>query len=167
MDILILDFLEAYKNLDELCKQILSNESGISQYIIEMECEEQEHKGVPGWDNDYKQLKRMKKIRNKLVHDTDSFEQQLFSEEDIEWLKSFRSRILQLTHPFALLDQLKMNSAKTTGRKEIHSKTEVRQEVHTNITPPTNRKSRRVKIVVGCVLLAAIMLTIILFLKYT
>lgn len=39
MDNMILEFLEAYKSPDELCKQILSSDRGISEYIDEMERE--------------------------------------------------------------------------------------------------------------------------------
>ena len=37
MDNMILEFLEAYKSLDELCQQILSSDRGISEYIDEMD----------------------------------------------------------------------------------------------------------------------------------
>lgn len=36
MDNNILEFLEAYKSFDELCKQILSSNQGVTEYINEM-----------------------------------------------------------------------------------------------------------------------------------
>ena len=86
----ILDFLEAYKNLDELCKQILSSDVGVSQYIEDMEKETQGLYYVTDWEKDYKKLKHMRFIRNQLVHDPNSFNNNLVTLEDIEWIKVFR-----------------------------------------------------------------------------
>lgn len=98
-----LKFLEAYKSLDELCKQILLNDKGISQYIEEMEHEIYGKIYVKGWEKDYKQLKHMRWIRNRMVHEVNSFNYYNISENDIEWLKNFRQRILSRTDPFSLL----------------------------------------------------------------
>lgn len=35
----IMEFLETYQQLDELCRQILSSDRGISEYIDEMDYE--------------------------------------------------------------------------------------------------------------------------------
>lgn len=62
-------FFEAYKRLDELCKQILSCDgSGVSRYIDLMEEDRRGGWLVNGWEQDYKQLKRMlhqKESKNK------------------------------------------------------------------------------------------------------
>lgn len=50
----ILEFLDAYKNLDKLCRQILSSYRGVSEYIDEMNNESQGYR-IAGWDRDYKQ----------------------------------------------------------------------------------------------------------------
>ena len=103
----ILEFLEAYKSLDELCKQILSRNSGISGYIEEMNKENQGGIKIACWEKDYKQLKKMRWMRNQLVHEPDSFQNNSVSVEDIEWLKDFRLRIMECTDPFSLLHQAK------------------------------------------------------------
>lgn len=73
----ILEFLEIYKNLDELCRQILSSDRGVSEYIDEMDFDNQRGQLVAGWERDYKQLKRMRWIRNRLVHEVDAFDENL------------------------------------------------------------------------------------------
>lgn len=118
MNNMILDFLEAYKSLDELCKQILSSDKGISKYIDEMNYERQGHMIVTCWEKDYKQLKKMRWIRNQLVHETNSFQDKLVDVEDIEWLKNFRTRILECTDPFSLLYQSRSVKRKTTKQDE-------------------------------------------------
>lgn len=103
----VLDFLEAYKSLDEICKQILSSNRGISQYIDEMDETGQMNIVVPQWKEDFNQLKRMRRIRNQLVHEVNSFDYCNVEQEDIEWLCNFRSRILERKDPFALLHNRK------------------------------------------------------------
>lgn len=76
MENLIIDYLSAYKHLDNLCKDILDSDVGITEYIDEMENEfGQGSIYVLGWNSDYKQLKHYRWIRNKLVHEADSFDE--------------------------------------------------------------------------------------------
>lgn len=118
----ILEFLDIYKNLDELCRQILSSDRGISGYIDEMSNESQGYR-IAGWERDYKQLKRMRWIRNRLVHETDSFEDNLANAEDIEWLHTFYHRIMECTDPFSLLHQSENMNRKTDKRGKCAEKT--------------------------------------------
>lgn len=113
----ILEFLENYKKLDELCRQILSSDRGVSEYIDEMSHENQGYR-ITGWEKDYKKLKKMRWIRNRLVHETDSFEDNLFSVEDIEWLHTFYRRIMECTDPFSLLHQSENISKKTVKQEK-------------------------------------------------
>lgn len=112
----ILEFLEAYKSLDELCKQIFNSEKGISTYIEEMENTLHGYNTIPCWKEDFLKLKNLRWVRNKLVHETSSFEHSLFSYDDILWLQTFRSRILKCTDPLALLHQSCIKSAKAYAK---------------------------------------------------
>lgn len=101
---LIIDYLAAYKHLDQLCKDVLDSDVGITEYIDEMEEEKTwGTRYVSGWNEDYKQLKHLRWMRNKLVHEVDSFDETEISESDIEWLETFEWRILNEQDPFALL----------------------------------------------------------------
>lgn len=102
MDSRILNFLECYKQLDELCKQVLVSDKGISSYIEQME-QEHQHYYVEGWDRDYKRLKNLRWKRNRLVHEVDAYSSYDITEDDIFWLSEFRERIMQQRDPFALL----------------------------------------------------------------
>ncbi len=59
----------------------------------------------------------MRWIRNQLVHETNSFQNNLVNIEDIAWLKTFRSRIMEGTDPFSLLYQSRNIKRKTTKQK--------------------------------------------------
>lgn len=113
----VLEFLEAYKKLDELCKQILSSDRGVSQYIDEMNHESGGYR-IAGWERDYKKLKKLRWIRNCLVHENGSFEKNLFSIEDIEWLHTFYRRIMECKDPFSLLNQSKNMDGKSNKQKQ-------------------------------------------------
>lgn len=114
----ILEFLEAYKSLDDLCKQIMSSDKGISKYIDEMNHESYGHMRVDYWEKDYKQLKKMRYIRNKLVHEVNSFQENIINIKDIEWLENFRTRIMECTDPFSLLYQSKNTERKINKQEE-------------------------------------------------
>ena len=112
----ILEFLDIYKKLDELCRQTLSSDRGVSEYIDQMNNERQGYR-IAGWQGDYKQLKKMRWIRNCLVHESDSFEDNPVNIEDIEWLHTFYHRIMECTDPFSLLYQSE-NMNRKTGKQE-------------------------------------------------
>lgn len=149
----ILIFLEAYKNLDELCKQILSCDIGISKYIEDMEKEVQGLYYVTDWEKDYKKLKHMRWIRNQLVHDANSFENNIVTLDDIEWIKDFQSRIIKCTDPFSLLNQLRNQEGgvKTVNNSLSNAK---KQEDLAN-----NKKSKR-SVIVVVILLAILLISI-------
>lgn len=117
----VLDFLQAYKELDELCKQIFypaggRNAKGISGYIEEMErCRGGD--GIEGLQEDCKRLKHLRYVRNKLVHEADSFGKSLFTEEDVRFLKRFRARVNAGRDPLTLLrKRRKVGSSPGKGR---------------------------------------------------
>lgn len=73
---------------------------------------------IAGWERDYKKLKKMRWIRNRLVHETDSFEDNLVNVEDIEWLHTFYRRIMECTDPFSLLYQSEKMNGKTDKQEK-------------------------------------------------
>lgn len=97
-------FMNAYKHLDNLCRDI--NDLGVTGYIEEMERDmENDHIGVPqvpSWENDYKQLKHYRWIRNRIVHENHVDEDELCEPEDAEWLEEFYHRIIEQTDPLTL-----------------------------------------------------------------
>ena len=107
-------FLDAFKALDTLCKDCLSDSRGVSAYLEEME------KASPpfprGWAEDYKELKRLRWLRNRIAHDENP---PAVGEKDIEWLDAFRARILQSRDPLAQREALRRK--KNAGKKPAAS----------------------------------------------
>ncbi|MFA5450149.1 MAG: DUF6548 family protein [Clostridia bacterium] len=96
-----MNFFDAYKKLDSLCKDIYEN--GISSYIAEMEQYKYNSFRIPNWDFDYKKLKKYRYVRNKLAHESNTHESDFTDEDDIKWLQDFYQRILERRDPLRLL----------------------------------------------------------------
>lgn len=107
-------FLDAFKALDTLCKDCLSDSRGVSAYLEEME---KASSPFPrGWAEDYKELKRLRWLRNRIAHDENP---PAAGEKDIEWLDAFRVRILQSRDPLAQREALRRK--KNAGKKPAAS----------------------------------------------
>lgn len=114
-DNIILEFLDAYKKLDRLCKNLFMSEKGISEYITRIEIEDCEHMDAACWE-DYQQLKKLRWIRNQLVHDINSFHINIVSTKDVEWLNHFYNRIREGTDAYSMLTCTKKKETKKTSK---------------------------------------------------
>lgn len=93
-------FMESYKHLDNLCKDM--NGIGITGYIKDMEQEPNGDFYVDEWKKDYLQLKHYRYIRNQIAHENYANESDMCSAEDTAWLDKFYQRIMGQTDPLAL-----------------------------------------------------------------
>lgn len=100
-----MSFLQEYKRLDNMLKDIYENEKGVTSYIDEMTALKKFVGSVPGWNSDYTMLKKYRHIRNRIVHDNDCDEQSLCTQDDILWIMQFHRRILEQKDPIALFYQ--------------------------------------------------------------
>ena len=69
-----MDLIESYKHLEKLCGELLNDERRISAYIDEMVNTSRGSYYVRGWDDDLKQLKHYRWVRNKIAHEPDCTE---------------------------------------------------------------------------------------------
>ncbi len=108
MNYLNYEFFDEFKSLDNLCRDIygksIDNKLGVTLYLEDME--KNSYQGlcvIPSWSADYHRLKKVRNLRNELAHSNNSFSYENCSEEDIHFVRSFRTRILNQTDPIALL----------------------------------------------------------------
>ena len=107
MESINLKFYEAYKKLDQLCKQVLSSNYGVSEYIAKMENTVwQERQDVQSWNDDLKQLRHVRWIRTDLSHRPGSFEETVCTQDDIDWIHEFYIKLLNQTDPVSLLSHI-------------------------------------------------------------
>lgn len=97
-----MSFLESYKHLDNLCKDMFSSEKGVTTYIETMEHTAGGSYRITGWDSDYKNLKHYRYIRNRIVHDNYASENSMCTDSDTAWINNFYSRIMNRNDPLAL-----------------------------------------------------------------
>ena len=96
-----MSFIDSYKRLEKLCSEIYNDNHGVSSYIDEMINMPIGARYVPGWDEDLKQLKHYRWVRNQIVHDPGCTEENMCEYGDAQWLDNFRSRIMAANDPLA------------------------------------------------------------------
>lgn len=93
-------FMQSYKRLDNLCRDM--NGVGVTGYLQDMDSAPKGRARVPGWDDDRRQLKYYRHLRNRIAHENDACEEDLCSPADAAWLEDFCRRILERTDPLAM-----------------------------------------------------------------
>lgn len=115
-------FIDSYKRLEKLCGEVLNDDRRISAYIDEMLNIPSASSFVEGWNDDLKQLKHYRWIRNQIVHDPECHEESMFESNDVLWLDNFYSRIINQTDPLALYEKaVKLRQSRKSQRKVTHS----------------------------------------------
>ncbi len=97
-----MSFIDAYKKLEKLCSEIYNDNHGVSSYIDEMINNPIGSRYVAGWDEDLKQLKHYRWVRNQIVHEPGCTEVDMCEPDDTEWINNFHSRIMTASDPLAL-----------------------------------------------------------------
>lgn len=95
-------FLDSYKRLERLCRDVMDDDRRVSAYIDEMVRLTDGSRRVSGWDRDLKQLKHYRWVRNQIVHEPDCSEETMCGPEDVRWIEDFHARIMNQTDPLAL-----------------------------------------------------------------
>ncbi len=100
-----IEFLESYKRLERLCGEIYGGK-GVMAYLDQMrEVPVCERHLIPVWREDWRNLHRLKRIRNELTHDSGSLYRNMADWSDVRWLENFRERILHTEDPLSLLQK--------------------------------------------------------------
>ena len=112
--------LDEFKILDGICRDIYGktadNKLGVTLYLEHMD--EYRRIGsmvVPGWNSDYNRLKKLRHIRNELAHARYSIPNDICTEDDINFIRDFKNRILSRTDPISLLRHHAAQKRQTSG----------------------------------------------------
>lgn len=95
------DFMESYKHLDKICREIFNSEKGVTTYIDAMKEINDGNRYVPLWNETLYKLKHYRYIRNNYVHEVGTSQYDICTADDIEWLNNFYKEIIQTTDPLA------------------------------------------------------------------
>ena len=122
MNNLNLIFLEEYKHLDKLCSQLYDGQPGVTNYINDMKSVDwNDAREIPNWKADLNNLKHLRHIRNHLAHTEGAFGEKLCTNEDVNWVKDFRNRILKQTDPLALFQKYSKKIARNKNESSFWS----------------------------------------------
>lgn len=113
-------FINSYKQLEKLCNEIYQSNHGISAYIDDMSMHTSASHYVDDWDNDLKQLKHYRWIRNQIVHEPDCTEENMCECGDAEWLDAFHLRIMSGSDPLTLYRKAQKTQA---AKKQVQPQT--------------------------------------------
>ena len=92
MDAIQIKLLEEYKYVDAICRDMLGTEKGVSAYIEQLdETPMTVRYWITEWNDEYRQLKHIRWLRNQIAHSTGNVE---CTQSDLEWLKGFHNRLL-------------------------------------------------------------------------
>lgn len=145
-------FMNSYKQLDKLCRE--TNGIGVTGYIQDMEHVPNGAHYVPGWKDDYYNLKHYRHIRNQIAHETDVDENTLCSKEDTSWVDGFYHRIMKGSDPLTLY-------RKAVKPRPIGKTSPSKVSKSIQYIPKHSHKRKTVKLSAGCV--TALLLAIAVF----
>ncbi|MBD5138721.1 MAG: hypothetical protein HDT24_05360 [Ruminococcus sp.] len=152
-----------YKQVDKLCREIFSSQSGVTQYITEMERMASYGRSViPSWNDDYYTLKRVRWLRNKMAHESGTTE---CNANDAAWLENFHRRLLARQDPLALLNQFNCERSNYPPKQEskpIYSGQMVYRNIHLQ-----KKKGSSNMVVVGLLIVLVAALIILFVAAFT
>ena len=127
MDGCVLDYLDSYKRLDQLCRDMFRSKDGVTEYINQMDRVISRINSKQDWRNFYSRLKYQRRLRNDLVHNTECSD---CTEEDIDEIEYFFDLILKQEDPLACIRKQQtltrhasiQTSDSSSIRREYHSK---------------------------------------------
>lgn len=139
------------------------NGIGVTGYIEDMEHIANGEYYVPGWKEDYFQLKHYRYIRNQIAHENYADEDNMCSDEDAVWIENFYKRIMVQSDPLALhYKATKPHLAGKISAPNIQSNQYIPS--HSNTYKPIRKK---VGLAVVMLLLAIAVVVLILFVLFS
>ncbi len=126
-------FIDSYKRLEKLCSEMYGDNHGLSAYIDEMLAKSHGFCFVPGWNEDLKQLKHYRWVRNQIAHEPGCTEKNMCEHGDAKWLDDFYSRIMNQTDPLTLYAKA-LKPRKSVNTKQSSKTTSPKQTYKANTT---------------------------------
>ena len=154
-----MSFIDSYKRLEKLCSEIYNDNHGVSSYIDEMINTPIGARYVSGWDEDLKQLKHYRWVRNQLVHDPGCTEENMCEYGNAQWLDNFRSRIMEANDPLA--QYRKARNPQQTQRPRQTLTPEPRTYIYPQRTSAQQRSAGCLTFVIGVLLVVATVVWIV------
>lgn len=95
-------FIDSYKKLEKQCNERYNANHGVTIYIQEMIDHPNGSNFISNWNNDLKNLKHCRYIRNKIVHEPNCSEENMCSQQDTRFLADFNKRMANKNDPLSI-----------------------------------------------------------------
>lgn len=152
-----MSFIDSYKRLEKLCSEMYGDNHGVSTYIDEMLGKPNGSYYVSGWNEDLKQLKHYRWVRNQIVHEPGCTEENMCEPGDVQWLDDYYSRIMSTDDPLAVYRKARSPHASQKQKQTYSSEP-------TSYAPPQYKKTSSKP--VGCLtyLIGALLVIVVMVL---
>lgn len=151
-------FFEEYKKLENICNQMYGGNSGITSYIKDMESTTKSIRlHIREWDNTLHYLKRIRHMRNQLAHEV-TYDSELSTQKDIDWVRDFYDKILHTRDPLALLNRIEEHPKNKTKKVQDSHTKQTNQSSQTMLETKVKRISDLIKTVLTVVLFIAFLI---------
>lgn len=114
-------FMDSYKRLEKLCGEVMDDNRRVSAYIDAMVNTPRGASLVKGWEEDLKQLKHYRWMRNQIAHNPECTEKTMCKSSDVKWVDGFYDRIMKQTDPLAMYRKA-MRRKRTNAKKKTNAK---------------------------------------------
>ncbi len=158
-----MEFINSYKRLEKLCNEIYDSNHGISAYIDDMAKLTSASFYVFNWNDDLKQLKHYRWIRNQIAHEPNCTEENMCEYGDAQRIDDFYDRIMNQSDPLAMYRKATKPQPAAKPKQQCQSP----QLQYTYLVQPASSK-KKVRKATGWIVLLIIAVFIGLFfvLKY-
>ena len=132
-----IDFVDLYKRVDRFLRDAYDSSEGVSEYLRRME--ETSSRGrqyVTSWESDYRQLMRLRWIRNQLSHEV-GYDSDLCEAEDYHWLEDFHNRLYDTADPLAVLYRIENAKRQQTERRRQAEEQRRQSQAYVQHSPTT------------------------------
>ncbi len=144
-------FFNEYSKLDKLCREIYGNLpkenlKGVTNYIDDMKNTPSHISArVPQWDDCLHSLIHIRHIRNHLAHEPGAFNEELCTDNDIQWVHYFHHSILNGTDPLSMARKAGARPVKTPQRPWIENTEYEKTPTKKRKSKPTKKQKRKIK----------------------
>ena len=160
MNAIQIERLEEYKYVDAICRDMLGAEKGVSAYIEQLdETPVTVRYWIAEWNDEYRQLKHIRWLRNQIVHSTDYVE---CTQADVDWLKAFHNRLLTRQDPLAKAYRVINESQIQKQRQQAKTISAAAPKSNANVYD-SSRESRKSWILIAVIAALAILIGLLIW----
>ena len=156
-----MSFIESYKHLDKICGEVLNDDRRISAYIDEMKNTPRGSYLIRGWDDDLKQLKHYRWIRNQIAHEPNCTEENMCEYGDAQWIDDFYDRIMNQSDPLAMYRKA-TRPQPVAKSAQNHEPAQLQYTYSKQPSQPKHKSKKVVRWIVFLIIVAIVLLYLVL-----